>query len=1251
MVNVRHQGEQYHHNHPSPLTDQLYLAAARAISSRVLLDLGITCIINATLELPTMAYQKQDCLQIAVEDHVASKLYVYFDLVADKIHSVHESDGGKAMIYCRAGMSRSASLCIAYFIKHHHMSLEDAFAYVKQRRPIIQPNVGFMRQLRDYEHKLRGTSTNGRGGSSTLSAKARKLPALAFAHECCGGCTENGNSEDDLKYDDYYSAGIIKIIKPRPTPKQPKVILSEMMDLAAETYTISVVEICDNNVQQPIEAATAAAVQALPQPPMTVAETRMRPTQLELVEQRDRGGEEVQGDPAHTRTAFTKISEPARIAVSCLCLRLESCEEKIGEQIWENSHFGALFSVFTELRALAQVAETLTLECLHLDVHEEPLMKLPRQRARLLLTANALSLPVCSSPPLVLSVDGAFFQRQLLPPNAVRNKSALLSPPPRSLPAPPKKPRLQQQQQQQQRPHRLSVKLPGLKISTLPEKSRGNFILETSSLLLACKVTDPPVTLEEAPERIRPFLVKYRSVAPSLMAGTPLCCATTLSDPADVFEIAVRNPHINYKPGRLLTVARKTVRTATAVGACFPLVLVSNDVLPITALMPSKKFPYYSPVRAREEASAGLLVWASHAPTVEVCYHLALAPRKSTKAVRLLPNKKVRQPQILKLNWAPERFDETSSVPQMCRPMQQVEIAIPRSVVLVSEATVTSDLLVGEALTSLPRFEVQRYPVQLIANMCVYPLLLVAETTSSPVHLESVCELMSCQEFCIDADSSFHMCSESLAVAMVSLVDVRNDLSDLVDIPDAVGDLRDLKARLLELNDPVKASIWLDVFKRTIIRARPIYPFVSVQELLLTAESSEIDDFDEASEVEACDEAWGKELLCQCLTLNEASERVDFLHVEDSQEYFEDCLIYENAKRNIDISLVLETCVITTTVLLENPPPISSSTFSDLIHHTKLNIHGNLSVADSLNYEYCFAETTCNIDLSDQESCLPRLHSSSCLVVARAEYVGTFSFTTHLRYTFDKGLCNADVTRDYGREQTECLIQPAPDVLWFFEISADEKASTPEPGGSFQLFLPDPELAERLLPPIIAEEDEEGEEVNPLAFLPIPELKKPRDFLQISESSSRRVPLEGSDRQSRQYQSVKRDQNSHHAEAARNRSLSRNRPSSREDRRTAAALNASVRQASSLLGRRSRSRVSSKEDQLKSLAREERRKTRTRSPSWSQDQLIAGSIVGGILNRAKQQWTTVPKSQQQQQQQQHPRTLTAAMGWRSKYHS
>ena len=82
-MSMRNCSEEYHKTHASELTEQLYLAACRAVTSKCLLDLGITSIVNATLELPTVAYHK-----IAVEDRASAKLNIYFDLIADMIQQV-----------------------------------------------------------------------------------------------------------------------------------------------------------------------------------------------------------------------------------------------------------------------------------------------------------------------------------------------------------------------------------------------------------------------------------------------------------------------------------------------------------------------------------------------------------------------------------------------------------------------------------------------------------------------------------------------------------------------------------------------------------------------------------------------------------------------------------------------------------------------------------------------------------------------------------------------------------------------------------------------------------------------------------------------------------------------------------------------------------------------------------------------------------------------------------------------------------
>lgn len=53
------------------------------------------------------------------------------------------------------GVSRSASTVIAYVMKQHNWSLDEAHAYVKKRRGIVKPNEGFRQQLIVYEGILR----------------------------------------------------------------------------------------------------------------------------------------------------------------------------------------------------------------------------------------------------------------------------------------------------------------------------------------------------------------------------------------------------------------------------------------------------------------------------------------------------------------------------------------------------------------------------------------------------------------------------------------------------------------------------------------------------------------------------------------------------------------------------------------------------------------------------------------------------------------------------------------------------------------------------------------------------------------------------------------------------------------------------------------------------------------------------------------------------------------------------------------
>ena len=60
----------------------------------------------------------------------------------------------KVFVHCGVGVSRSATIVIAYLMWKYKMKYDDAFQFVKNKRPIICPNLGFTEQLKIFEKLL-----------------------------------------------------------------------------------------------------------------------------------------------------------------------------------------------------------------------------------------------------------------------------------------------------------------------------------------------------------------------------------------------------------------------------------------------------------------------------------------------------------------------------------------------------------------------------------------------------------------------------------------------------------------------------------------------------------------------------------------------------------------------------------------------------------------------------------------------------------------------------------------------------------------------------------------------------------------------------------------------------------------------------------------------------------------------------------------------------------------------------------------
>ena len=81
------------------------------------------------------------------------------------------------LIHCLAGVSRSATITIAYLMSRRSIVFDKAYAQVEAKKKNISPNMDFLMQLRDYETHVRTelSKTNdvvGVGNDSTINSPA-----------------------------------------------------------------------------------------------------------------------------------------------------------------------------------------------------------------------------------------------------------------------------------------------------------------------------------------------------------------------------------------------------------------------------------------------------------------------------------------------------------------------------------------------------------------------------------------------------------------------------------------------------------------------------------------------------------------------------------------------------------------------------------------------------------------------------------------------------------------------------------------------------------------------------------------------------------------------------------------------------------------------------------------------------------------------------------------------------------------------
>ncbi|XP_018413655.1 PREDICTED: dual specificity protein phosphatase 13-like [Nanorana parkeri] len=85
----------------------------------------------------------------------------YFYSASEFIHKALDTPGARVLVHCVVGISRSASLVLAYLMIHHQLTLTQAIQHVQENRWIF-PNAGFLQQLLHLDEELQQTRKNQR---------------------------------------------------------------------------------------------------------------------------------------------------------------------------------------------------------------------------------------------------------------------------------------------------------------------------------------------------------------------------------------------------------------------------------------------------------------------------------------------------------------------------------------------------------------------------------------------------------------------------------------------------------------------------------------------------------------------------------------------------------------------------------------------------------------------------------------------------------------------------------------------------------------------------------------------------------------------------------------------------------------------------------------------------------------------------------------------------------------------------------
>uniref|UniRef100_A0A182N1M7 protein-serine/threonine phosphatase n=1 Tax=Anopheles dirus TaxID=7168 RepID=A0A182N1M7_9DIPT len=139
---------------PTEIFDHVYLGSEwNASNLEELQRNGVQHILNVTREIDNFFPGRFHYCNVRVYDDEKTDLLRHWDNTF-KFISRAKMEGSKVLVHCKMGISRSASVVIAYAMKANGWDFEQALRHVKKKRGCIKPNKNFLMQLETYQGML-----------------------------------------------------------------------------------------------------------------------------------------------------------------------------------------------------------------------------------------------------------------------------------------------------------------------------------------------------------------------------------------------------------------------------------------------------------------------------------------------------------------------------------------------------------------------------------------------------------------------------------------------------------------------------------------------------------------------------------------------------------------------------------------------------------------------------------------------------------------------------------------------------------------------------------------------------------------------------------------------------------------------------------------------------------------------------------------------------------------------------------------